>query len=92
MLLPEYAVQLTAVTSSSEIASRQVDARRTKLGGLPDWVQADETPLCSACRIEMSFIAQIDSIDEHFDFGDDGMLYIFVCPECGEGTTLMQGY
>ena len=36
---------------------------RTKLGGEPDWEQGDERPTCSTCTTEMSFVAQVDSIE-----------------------------
>jgi hypothetical protein len=33
----------------------------TKLGGVPAWVQNDETPPCPKCGRRMEFVAQIDS-------------------------------
>ena len=77
--------------------------KRTKLGGEPDWIQSPEETMCQYCQKEMSFIAQIDSIDDPVDSGIDyseseymfedvGMLYIFYCFECGETATFCQGY
>ena len=87
MPLPEYRIRLIPAQSGEEI-----DAGHSKLGGDPEWIQGDETPVCAPCSQEMVFVLQLDSIDDSYEFGDAGMLYVFVCGECGEGTTLMQGY
>jgi hypothetical protein len=76
--------------------------KRTKLGGEPDWIQSPESTLCS-CGAELTFVAQIDSIDDHgasgipynqqeYMFDDVGMIYVFFCSECGEATSFVQGY
>ena len=36
---------------------------RSKLGGMPDWVQGNESPRCQGCRNAMTFFAQIDSME-----------------------------
>ena len=77
--------------------------KRTKLGGKPDWIQFPEETMCQYCQMEMTFIAQIDSIDDfvasgidyseaEYMFDDVGMLYVFYCFECGETATFCQGY
>lgn len=75
--------------------------KRSKLGGKPDWIQSPEETMCQYCQEEMTFIAQIDSIDDsaqidyseaEYMFEDVGMLYIFYCFECGETATFCQGY
>jgi hypothetical protein len=54
----------------------------------------------------MTFIAQLDSMehdspenphridavhgDQHFMFGDVGLLYVFLCDTCNEARTIMQ--
>jgi len=79
---------------------------RTKLGGTPDWEQGDETQLCPHCGKTMSFVAQIDSVehdssvnphsvdalsdDQKCMFGDVGMIYVFLCFECGTPSAVMQ--
>jgi uncharacterized protein YwqG len=80
---------------------------RTKLGGVPTWIQGDETPECSECGESMDFVAQIDSVEhrnEHnpvmeeppkhvdFMFGDVGMIYVFYCFDCSEVQSLQQSY
>jgi hypothetical protein len=79
---------------------------RSKLGGDPDWEQEPEWPSCPECGGQMAFVGQIDSIehdeeanahridavhgDQHFMFGDVGMLYIFICWNCNETKAVMQ--
>ena len=71
---------------------------RSKLGGIPDWLQNDETPKCPHCRHTMEFIAQIDSIDytgfpnpkAEYMLGDVGMIYVFFCKKCGTSTSVFQ--
>jgi hypothetical protein len=54
----------------------------------------------------MTFIAQLDSMehdsrdnphridavhgDQHFLFGDVGMIYVFLCENCGESRSVLQ--
>jgi uncharacterized protein YwqG len=73
--------------------------KRSKLGGEPDWIQNDETPICPNCGSKMEFICQIDSIDygkkkdeKEYMFGDVGMLYNFFCFSCEEAKTIFQEY
>jgi hypothetical protein len=64
-VLPPFKVTLSRLKSGEEAIPRppKNNGQRTKLGGLPDWIQSDETPLCSSCQNKMSFVAQIDSIE-----------------------------
>lgn len=80
---------------------------RSKLGGMPDWVQGNESPRCPGCRNAMTFVAQIDSMEhesrenphsidalsdqQHFMFADVGMIYVWFCFDCIETKSLMQG-
>ena len=79
---------------------------RSKLGGIPDWNQSDETPRCPDCSKLMSFVGQIDSIehdeehnphrvdcfsdDRQYMFGDVGMIYIFFCFDCLQPSAVFQ--
>jgi hypothetical protein len=52
-----------------------------KLGGTPDWIQADETPLCNACGSAMSFVGQFEQANDgkvEVNFGG-GLAYMFHC-------------
>jgi hypothetical protein len=76
---------------------RDMVVMSTKIGGVPAWLQNDETPFCSICGKQMKFIAQISSelngpLDEDpskwaeqnkkfLDFGGDGMGYVFICED-----------
>jgi hypothetical protein len=103
-MLPELKVALE-LTPKSKWKSRgnAEEGERSKLGGSPDWVQMDETPVCSRCRKSMVFIAQIDSLGNadtplgkqllaggHYVFGDAGMLYLFWCAECNATGSVFQ--
>jgi hypothetical protein len=77
---------------------------RSKLGGSPDWIQADNTPVCEDCKLPMTFVAQIDSIEhddarnphrksppeQEFMFADVGMLYLFWCARCCSHQSVFQ--
>lgn len=102
---PELAVQLQLAQSSSA-PGREHSAQpgsRTKLGGPPDWIQTDETPICPQCQKTMTFVAQIDSVAQEqtelgqrlteqnsFMFADVGMIYVFWCSACFETRSVLQ--
>ena len=81
---------------------------RTKFGGLPDAIQDgdEEQKTCPHCFQRMHFIAQIDSFefdgtnnpnrqdygDEHFMFGDVGMIYVWFCFGCLTPQAAMECY
>lgn len=64
---------------------------RHKLGGQPDWVQTPQTPRCS-CGEDMNFYGQLDSVGDEMKIADCGMLYVFVCFDCGEHVSILQSY
>lgn len=64
----------------------EVDAADSKIigkaGGVPLWIQGDETPHCS-CGEPMVFVAQLEaSGGGGINFGDAGAGYAFVCASC----------
>ena len=78
-------------------------AENSKIGGKPDWIQNNETPICKKCRVKMQFYGQLGSIgcsnrkfrdmDARLTFGDCGAFYVFACEECWEEfTTIFQGH
>ncbi|KKR86414.1 hypothetical protein A2875_00700 [Candidatus Gottesmanbacteria bacterium RIFCSPHIGHO2_01_FULL_46_14] len=109
-ILRQYKITLERVDSNSSTTVSDPDnlGLRTKLGGKPDWIQADEAPACPSCRQKMSFVGQIDSIEheskhnlhsisaispeQEYMFGDVGMIYVFFCFECGETKSVYQFY
>ena len=64
---------------------------RHRLGGQPDFIQSPVVPKCS-CEKEMTFYAQLDSINDEFVLADCGMIYVFVCFECFETRSVLQSY
>ena len=52
------------------------------LGGVPDWLQGDETPTCGHCSATMDFVAQLEEGPDHrtaMNFGGGGVAYVFRC-------------
>jgi hypothetical protein len=109
--LPEFRVTLTRLQAGeqaypTEGRRYEYQGQRTKLGGKPDWVQADETPKCPDCDQPMTFVAQIDSVEHDWQanphrvdalshnqkwmFGDVGMIYVFFCFDCAATQSVSQ--
>ena len=70
-----------------------------QLGGTPIWIQDEEHISCVACGTEMEYIAIVDSElyvgEDGFPthghmFGDEGILYTFMCRRCGILATKTQ--
>lgn len=111
--LPEFRVTLTRMKDGEtaypirdDIPHYEYQGRRTKLGGAPEWVQEEDVPCCEGCKKEMTFVAQIDSvehqwrsnphsvkagsIEQKWMFGEVGMIYVFFCRECCETKSTFQ--
>lgn len=104
--LREYRMLFERVPKGQKAIDRNALGQRSKLGGKPDWEQSDETPTCPGCGYDMTFVAQIDSIEQEsklnphsvsalspeqqYMFGDVGLLYVFFCLECSETETIFQ--
>ena len=94
--LPEIALQLKPATASGEaaIGFRWADGNiglRSKIGGLPNWIQGEEIPICS-CGNPMSFYGQLDSVGDSICIADCGMIYTFVCFDCFTSASVLQSY
>lgn len=67
-----------------------------KIGGVPDWIQDEEWPVCPGCGKIMMFVAQISTDERRSNgrdvlaFGDSGKIYAFVC--CNNVSTIVQYY
>jgi hypothetical protein len=69
------------------------------VGGLPMWVQSDETPVCPFCNGPMRLLFQVESEVRHrgskdypegvhLPFGGGGVAYAFICDaECTPDST-----
>jgi hypothetical protein len=63
---------------------------RSKIGGVPDWIQSPVDVQCDGCRTAMSFYAQIDSVGDNVILADCGLVYVFVCFDCYESKSIVQ--
>lgn len=64
-----------------------------QLGGLPAWLQFDETPTCAVCDLPMSFVVQIEEGHDYqtaINFGGGGCGYGFRCRSCTTAAFLWQ--
>lgn len=62
---------------------------RGRIGGEPDWLQADETPVC--CGGPMRFVLQLDEgAHRQLNFCGGGAAYAFACDACRKAAYLMQ--
>ncbi len=68
--------------------------KRHRLGGEPDFIQAEEHPLCPQCRKPMTFYAQLDAVGQasEYDLADTGLIYVYLCFDCFEATAFVQTY
>ncbi len=104
---PQLSVQLKAIgkTKVKMPVKTAMSGERTKLGGKPDWIQGEETPICKRCRQPMTFVGQIDSIGAAesplghslnkagaFLFADCGMIFVFWCRGCNDTRSVLQCY
>jgi hypothetical protein len=71
-----------------------------QLGGKPLWIQDAIHIPCITCNTEMSYLAMIDTElhigkngfrEKGHMFGDNGILYVFVCRRCGIFSSIAQG-
>ena len=61
--LPEFNVKLMRVRDGDSLESPEL-GQRTKFGGSPNRIQGGAPwPTCPHCHTELSFVAQIDSIE-----------------------------
>lgn len=65
-LLKEYKIILQEVPEGEESTGSDDDnvGFRSKLGGEPNWIQEPDVPVCPDCEIPMTFVGQIDSIEQ----------------------------
>jgi uncharacterized protein YwqG len=64
-----------------------------QLGGVPGWIQNDETPTCPVCAASMRFVVQLEEGHDHttsLNFGGGGCAYAFACEPCRRASFLWQ--
>jgi hypothetical protein len=59
--------------------------RLSQIGGYPEWVQYPDYPQCPNCQQTMVFIGQLELADIAENV--EGMIYAFLCAECGVAAT-----
>lgn len=62
----------------------------SQLGGLPNWIQDAEYPVCPGCARRMPCIGQVKMEDVVSDRSVEGITYAFLCVECGKAATTYQ--
>ncbi len=61
----------------------------SKVSGYPGWLQFPDTPACTVCAKEMTFVAEVGELDEALNFAG-GHAYVFCCPDECEARLLCQ--
>jgi hypothetical protein len=72
----DFATPLFVVGSRQESWEELYNEERSKIGGLPAWIQDAYFPHCPCCRKSMPFIAQ------HKDDNAEGLIYVYLCTSC----------
>lgn len=73
--------------------SLETDIGSHWFGGSPVWIQSPLHAKCVRCERNMTFVLQIGSDDElDFQFGDDGVLYVFLCEHCNITAAIVQSH
>jgi hypothetical protein len=96
MKVPHFKIKLEPVTADAKKMepfkwARDDIGSRHKIGGDPDFIEGMESPTCD-CGVEMTFYAQLDSLNEKYNIGDAGMIYIFLCFDCFISKSIVQSY
>lgn len=77
-------LRYTAATKAGE------EAIPNKVGGAPDWLQGNETPVCPHCKRKMRFVMQLnETVDAKLNFAS-GVGYLFVCEDEHDARFLWQ--
>lgn len=72
-------------------ADERAEAYTPQLGGEPNWIQQDETPLCPPCGEKMDFVIKLPGEAEEFPLVEfQGVVYGFWCPNCRVTSTQFQ--
>ncbi|MFC8827560.1 hypothetical protein ACFT9I_19720 [Streptomyces sp. NPDC057137] len=87
---PDYGKAIGTFTATTGGSGQEILGQ---LGGVPLWIQNDETPHCPACATPMNFAAQLEEGYDHktsANFGGGGAGYVFTCAPCHEAAFLWQ--
>lgn len=62
----------------------------SQVGGLPNWIQDAEYPLCPGCEQAMVCVGQVRMGDVFEAPSVEGMTYAFLCAQCGKAAASYQ--
>ena len=94
--MPDEGIALLGGTTGLRLQAEETPTQAPILGhvgGHPDWLQSDETPLCSACASLMTFTAELEEGHDFAtaaNFGGCGRGYVFRCDRCTTAAFLWQ--
>lgn len=90
-LKPEPLSEEAASLPKFKWAPREVGLRH-QLGGEPTFIQRSKWPKCDICKKDMTFYGQLDSINEEFNLGDCGIVFVFVCFDCYSTHSFIESF
>lgn len=75
----------------ARVASEELGVYTPLLGGEPNWVQNDETPVCPPCGERMDFVVSLPGTAEEFPLVEyEGVVFGFWCRGCRVTATHFQ--
>lgn len=97
MEIPQFKLTPVPQSKAAEVAqgfewARDEIGTRHRLGGSPDWIQGDATPVCPDCGGQMTFYGQLDSIGDSVNLADCGLVYVFVCFDDFIASAVLQSF
>ncbi len=76
-------------TSGEKMTKALTQESFVKIGGTPEWIQSNETPICRYCDRDMTLLIELHSTSKELrdqypelkeiNFGDSGKIYLFKC-------------
>ncbi len=96
MDIPEFKLELVPLSDEAEkvMGFQWADpdvGTRSKLGGQPEGISAEDAPVCPSCSETMTFLCQIDSVGDDLVFADVGIVYVYICFGCFEAKAFVNG-
>ena len=90
------------VQLQGEVEGKKLPSDFVQIGGVSEWIQSEDIPICPACDSDMALFMQLKSMPNEFTkenkalralvFGDAGNFYLFACTDCHEYKVLSQCY
>jgi len=95
MDIPEFKIELVPLSLKAEelMGFKWADPEvgtRSKFGGKPEGITAEDAPVCTSCSAPMTFLCQVDSVGDDLVFADVGILYVYICFGCFEAKAFIE--